>query len=338
MRPLTTAALLLGFVLSPVTDSSPVSAAEHNILMIAGAPSHNYGAHEHYAGLKIIAEAIENSSDDAKCSVVRGWPKDESVIDQADSIVIYSDGGGRHPAFNHRDKLRNVLSKGTGFVCIHYATEMVPGEAGDDMIDLLGGHFEINYSVNPHWVAEFKTLPDHPVTNGVEPFATNDEWYFHLRFSDKGKVTPILAAVAPQTTMNRPDGAHSGNPHVRKSVERGETQTVAWTFDRPDGGRSFGITGGHYHWNWGNDDMLRVVTNAIRWTAGETIEPGGSSLGHEPVEMNDLLQNQAYVPPETFDAAKTAKEFAVPGGEKAKMPEVREDQIPQRKRKPAKKK
>ncbi len=108
--------------------------------------------------------------------------------------------------------------------------------------------------------------------------------------------------------MRRKDGEHSGNPAVRKSVAAGEKQTVAWAYERPDGGRSFGFTGGHYHWNWGHDDMRRVVTNAILWSAGDSIPSGGATLG-EQVGIDDLLENQDYDPPEKFDKEKTAEEF-----------------------------
>jgi len=291
------------------TLSTQVDAAEKKqILMIAGPPSHGFGSHEHYAGLKVLEEALLASTDAVEVKVVRGWPEDASLIDAADSIVIYSDGGGKHVAMPHRDQLRKKLATGCGFVCIHYAVEMLPDESGEDWLDFLGGHFEIHWSVNPHWVADFKSLPEHPVTRGVKPFAANDEWYFHLRFRDEG-VTPILAAVAPAETMVRPDGHHSGNPAVRKSVAAGEMQTVAWTYDRPGGGRSFGFTGGHFHWNWGNDDMRRLLTNAIRWTAGEEIEPRGSSLGEQSVGMPQLLINQDYERPEKFSEEQTAEQF-----------------------------
>ncbi len=213
--------LLLLSVIAVGTGLNSPHASAKKILMIAGAPSHGYGAHEHYAGLKILEEAIASSSDDVEINVVKGWPEDASLIQSADSIVLYCDGGGRHTAMQHRDELKQQLKRGCGLVCLHYAVEMTPGEPGDDWVAMLGGHFEINYSVNPHWIGDFKTLPEHPITSGVKPFATNDEWYFHLRFSETGKVTPILAAVAPKDTMRRKDGPHSGNPHVRKSVARG---------------------------------------------------------------------------------------------------------------------
>ncbi len=300
-------------LLSSVLLPSLAVAETKNILMMAGNPSHRYGAHEHYAGLKILEESINASSDDVKVTVVRGWPENTKLVDEADSIVIYCDGGGRHLAMKYRDKLKEKLAKGCGLVCIHYAVEMLPDESGDDWVAMLGGHFEVHWSVNPHWVADFRKLPDHPIANGVKPFATDDEWYFHMRFSDRGKVTPILSAVAPEHTMTRKDGAHSGNPAVRKSVAKGEQQVVAWAYDREDGGRSFGFTGGHYHWNWAHDDVRRLVTNAIRWTAGEEIGADGSSMGEEKVGVEQLLENQDYDQPDNFNLEETIKKFKLSG-------------------------
>lgn len=300
-------AMILSVQLVLLVHSLVVAAEPKHVLMVAGPRSHNYGAHEHFAGLRILQDAIEQSSD-AKVTVVRQWPSDEQLR-SADTVVIYCDGGRRHVAMDHRDQLRKRLGEGCGLVCLHYAVEMVPGEPGDDWVDLLGGHFEIHYSVNPHWIAEFSELPTHPVTRGVQPFATDDEWYFHMRFKEDADITPILYAVAPEHTMKRPDGAHSGNPIVRKSVAAGEPQTVAWAYDRADGGRSFGFTGGHYHWNWGNDDVRRLVTNAILWTAGETIPESGVSLGKEKVGLEDLLKNQDYDQPKNFNEQQVIEKF-----------------------------
>ena len=302
-------AIVAGLILSTLCFLS-LSVSASNILMVAGKPSHGFGSHEHYAGLKVLQKAIRSSDKTAKVDVVIGWPS-QSQIDEADTIVIYCDGGRRHIAMEHRQELRAALARGCGLVCLHYAVEMIPGEAGDDWVEMLGGHFEVNYSVNPHWVADFKTLPEHPITRGVDPFATNDEWYFHMRFSEKGKVIPILSAVAPEHTMNRKDGAHSGNPHVRKSVAAGEPQVVAWAYERPGGGRSFGFTGGHFHWNWANDDVRRLVANAIRWTADDEIETDGSSLKGQLVRMPELLEHQDYVPNEKFKAGEIAEKFNV---------------------------
>jgi len=286
---------------------SKSAAKPKNVLMIAGKPSHGFGSHEHYAGLRILAETLQAVGPTLDLKVVRGWPEDESLIQAADSIVIYSDGGGGHPAIAHLEQLSKKLDQGCGFVCIHYAVEVPKGDPGQAWLKYLGGYFETHWSVNPHWKADFKSLPQHPTSRGVEPFAIQDEWYFHMRFPDAMKgVTPILQAIAPEDTMRRPDGPHSGNPDVRRSVGAGEPQTVAWTFDRPDGGRSFGFTGGHFHWNWGNDDFRRLVANAILWTTGTEVPSKG--VGAKRLSVDKLLENQDFPKPKNFDADAIARQ------------------------------
>ena len=50
-------------------------------------------------------------------------------------------------------------------------------------------------------------------------------------------------------------------------VRTGKQQVVAWAFQRADGGRSFGFTGGHFHRNWADDNQRKLLLNAILWTA-----------------------------------------------------------------------
>ena len=116
-----------------------------------------------------------------------------------------------------------------------------------------------------------------------------------MRFSDQmTRVTPLLTAMPSRDTLSRPDGAHSGNPQVRKEVlEEKKPQHLAWAFERGDGkGRGFGFTGGHFHNNWQNDSFRKLVLNAIVWTAhGEVPAEGVTSS--TPTET-DLAANQDY--------------------------------------------
>jgi type 1 glutamine amidotransferase len=213
-------------------------------------------------------------------------------------VVIYSDGGGGHPALQEGRlaQLDTEMKRGCGFLTIHYAVEPTIEKGNKEFIDWMGGCFEINWSVNPHWDANFKEFPAHPISEGVKPFATNDEWYFYMRFR-KGMegVTPILSDVAPDSTMSRPDGHHSGNPAVRESVKNKEKQHVAWAAERADGGRGFGFTGGHFHKGWANNDQRKLVLNAILWTAKAKIPADGvaSTVTEEDMVANlDLKPGQ----------------------------------------------
>ncbi|MEX2580145.1 MAG: DUF1080 domain-containing protein [Verrucomicrobiales bacterium] len=248
------------------------------IVFVAGKPSHAPGHHEHNAGSLLLADLLnEHHGDKVLATVYRnGWPSDPAAFHNADAVVVFADGGQRHPAFFHLQTLEDLRRRGIGFGAIHYAVEMVPGETNDALIESIGGAFEVDYSVNPHWTAEFDDFPDHPVARGLEPFEIEDEWYFNMRFtSEEGGLTPILSAVPPEQTMSRPDGHHSGNPIVREMVAQKLPQHLCWVYESESGTRGFGFTGGHFHDNWANDPFRKTVLNATCWIAGVEIPSAG---------------------------------------------------------------
>lgn len=268
------------------------SAEAKEIVFIAGPPSHGPGEHEHRAGCILLKSCLDQVPGITSVVYSNGWPKDPTTaFANAATVVMYSDGGGGHPLLrNHRlQTMQELVNKGVGLVCIHYAVEPTKEVGEKEFLQWLGGCFELNWSVNPTWTADFQTLPDHPVTRGVSPFKIFDEWYFHMRFREgTSGITPVLNAVAPPATMNRGDGPHEGNPAVRAAVRNGEVQHMAWAFERPDGGRGFGFTGGHYHKNWGNDNVRKLILNAILWTAKIEVPPDGVS---SHVTAEDLKKN-----------------------------------------------
>lgn len=274
--------------------AATASAADKKlVVMIAGKPSHGPGQHEHNAGILLLKKCLEQGAADQveiKHHLNGEWPSADELA-KAATVVIYSDGGKGHPALQE-DRLQQLdkeMKRGCGFLTLHYAVEPTIELGGKEFIDWMGGCFEINWSVNPHWDASFSEFPAHPISSGVKPFGTNDEWYFYMRFR-KGmdRVTPVLSAVAPDSTMSRPDGHHSGNPTVRESVKNKEKQHVAWAAERDGGGRGFGFTGGHYHQGWGNDEQRKLVLNAILWTAQADVPAGGVA---STVTETDLKAN-----------------------------------------------
>ena len=266
-------------------------AANKKIVFLAGTPSHGPGEHEHRAGCLLLQSCLAGVPGVTSVVCTNGWPTDESVFDGAAAVVIYSDGAKGHPLLQG-ERLKTIgalMAKGVGLACLHFAIEPTQEEGEKEFVDWIGGAFSVNWSVNPDWRADFTTLPRHPVTRGVKPFRCLDEWYFNMRFREGMKgVTPILSAVAPESTMEHPDGLHSGNPAVRDAVKRGEPQHVAWATERANGGRGFGFTGGHYHKNWGEENFRKLVLNAILWIAKAEVPPDGvtSTVTKEQLEAN----------------------------------------------------
>ncbi len=267
--------------------------ADKKIVLVAGGPSHGPGEHEHRAGMLLLGKCLDQVPGIQVVVVSNGWPADLKTFDGASAVAIYSDGGDGHP-FIQDDRLGVIdrLTKaGVGVGLIHYAVEVPKDHGGAEFLRWVGGYFETDWSVNPHWLAKFDALPQHPVTRGVKPFEIRDEWYYHMRFvPDMRGVTPILSALPPPETLSQPDGPHSNNPAVRQAVlEKKQPQVLMWVFERPDGGRGFGFTGGHFHKGWGNEDFRKVVLNALLWIAKVEVPPGG--VASNPT-AEDLQQNQ----------------------------------------------
>jgi type 1 glutamine amidotransferase len=273
--------------------AAPLHAADGaKIVFLAGAPSHGPAEHEHRAGCLLLKSCLDKVPVVSSIVYSNGWPDNpDKAFAGAATIVVYSDGGGGHPLLqtDRLSTISDLMKKGVGLVCIHYAVEPTKEKGEKEFLEWIGGAFEINWSVNPTWNADYKHLPDHPITRGVKPFMIHDEWYFHMRFRDQMKgVTPILTAIAPDSTMNRGEGTHSGNPAVREAVKNREPQHMAWACERADGGRGFGWTGAHYHKNWGNDNFRKLVLNAILWTAKVEVPADGVQ---SEVSQDELKQN-----------------------------------------------
>ena len=93
MKKLLALSLLLALALS-----FAVEAKDKKIVFIAGPRSHGFGSHEHKAGCMLLAKSLQDSGVEGVTTevITNGWPKDESVLDDADCIIMYTDGGGRH--------------------------------------------------------------------------------------------------------------------------------------------------------------------------------------------------------------------------------------------------
>jgi type 1 glutamine amidotransferase len=301
------AAVVAGWGIAACAADAP-AADQKRIVFIAGRPSHGWGQHEHKAGCMLLAWYLNNNVPQVKADVyVNGWPKEPNALDGAAAVIIYADGGDGHPAIPHLQELDALARKGVGIGMIHYAVEVPKDKAGKEFLDWTGGYFETFWSVNPHWLGEFKTIPNHAVTRGVKPFATQDEWYYNMRFREDMKgVTPILTAVPPDSTRQGKDDAHGGNKFVREN--KGRPETVLWVSENEGGGRGFGCTGGHFHKNWANDDFRTTVLNCIVWIA--KIEVPANGVPTKRPDADELLKDQdPKQPPKDFTKEGFAKEL-----------------------------
>lgn len=279
-----TAVALLAGGASIVRAQPAPAKADKRIILIAGGASHGFGAHDHKAGCYLLAKRINEIPGYEAAVYYKKWP-DASAFDGANAVVVYADGGGGHVAIPHMKELDALSDKGVGVGFIHYAVEVPKGEAGESWLKWTGGYFEPNWSINPHWTADFNKLPQHPVANGVKPFKINDEWYYNMRFRpDMEGVTAILSAVPPETVKGS-DAAHNGTPELHQ--RKGVSEHVMWVSENKNGSRGFGFCGGHDHANWVNDNFRKVVLNAILWSAKGEVPAGG--VESKRPELDEML-------------------------------------------------
>ncbi|TWU32005.1 ThuA domain-containing protein [Novipirellula artificiosorum] len=289
---------LLSLLTIGLTFASNASAVDgkKQIVFVHGKASHGYGGHAYGPAFRMLAEILNQNVPAVNAQVIQD-DQDLSALDTADAIVLGSDGGQLVKSLG--DRLQPLMQQGVGLGCIHYTVDPSDPTAVQRLIDWIGGSYERHWSVNPHWEAEFKAFPNHPVSQGLKPFRCSDEWYYHMRFAkDMRGVTPILSAIPPEATRQRPDGPHSGNAHVRSRV--GMEEVVGWVYERPSHGRGFGFTGMHSHWNWAQDSYRKSVLNSIVWIAGAKVPENGV-----PSETPSLEQLEAYLGqprPASFDA------------------------------------
>ena len=197
-------------VAAAIFATLPVRGADKRIVLIAGRPSHPPGMHEFRAGSLLLQKALSGVPGIKVDVYDMGWPaqdgrrrprrrqfaarhrrcrahlcrrrqgqsRDPGRADEGDRRA----GGAAAPV---------SASRTTASKC-RPACRATPSSAGS------AGYYETNWSVNPMWKPDFQKFPTHPITRGVGPFATHDEWYFNMRWTPdaalKGRITPILVA------------------------------------------------------------------------------------------------------------------------------------------------
>jgi hypothetical protein len=265
-------------------------AADTRIVLIAGKPSHGPGDHEFRAGCLLLQKCLKGVPGVSVEVCDQGWPTNNSQLDDAAAVVLYADGGSGHPYFqsDHTEVIDKLAHRGVGLGFMHYAVEVPKGVAGEKMWEWLGGYYEDHYSCNPMWTPSYQAFPNHPIARGVRPFALKDEWYFNMRWRpETNGLTYILVAKPSNAVRDGPYVWPTGPyPHIQAA--KGREEAMMWAYERPDGGRSFGWTGGHHHENWSNENYRKVVLNAILWLAkvDVPVDGLGSTLTEEDLAKN----------------------------------------------------
>ncbi len=249
------------------------------VVFFAGGPSHGPGEHEYYAGATLLAGMLAQSG--VAAEVWRDWPDEPATLAGAAAFVFLTDGNGAHPLAREGGfaRLEPHLRRGAGLGCVHWSVHL-PAAAEGEALRWLGGFYLDGLSTNPIWTARAEPAAGHPIARGVAAFELRDEWYYGLRFA-AGPGAPLSLLSAPPPDETRTTPATGARP--------GSAETLAWAFERPDGGRSFGLTGAHFHQSWGDANLRRFAVNALLWLAGRDVPEGGAPVAMSPGELGRNL-------------------------------------------------
>lgn len=270
---LTCSAVAAGGARTSAASDPPARGGGRKVVFIAGIKSHGPGDHEYEKGVRLLARALETAPNlrGIRAEVhLYGWPEREETLADAAAIVVYCDGSDRrerdHPllAGNRLEVLGRAMRRGAGLVLLHYAVFAPNERGGSEFLEWVGGYFDYQAGPPPRgWYSQIQTAetrpvpatPAHPIARGLTPFNLREEYYYRMRFREPDpRRVPILTTDLPG--------------------EEGP-QTVAWAVERRDGGRGFAYTGGHFHANWRQEMLRRMVLNAITWCARAEVPAGG---------------------------------------------------------------
>lgn len=258
--------------------SSPLSltADTTRILVVVGPSNHPPGSHETAAGGRLLQDSLQRVRNvpGVRADIVYEWPQDKAVRDAASTVVFIGDtfpaNRFENPERNLAD-LAEMMDRGCGIVCLHYATGLLGRDVKPDgdhpLLHWMGGYFANRSCPHHQSIARVypeariePAAPDHPVSRGWSSFTLHDEPYINNYFGGPGnRLAPNVTALA--TSMLPPDSP--------------KRETVAWVVERTDGGRGFGIVMPHFYKNWSNDDLRRFILNGIVWTAKLEVPPEG---------------------------------------------------------------
>ncbi len=238
--------LLAMFLLTfPVLGQTP----KRILLLATGPDGHPAGTHEYEKGLKILrAELGKHRTLEA--TLVRAddpWRDGPEKLATADGVVLFLTEGAKWLSHDAKrlSAFQDLAKRKGGLTVLHWGMGTKDAKNIDAFVQLFGachGGPDRKYQV-VHETLE-PVAKDHPIVRGVGPIKVREEFYYHLKQPKSGPpITPLLKV--------RIDG---------------EMQTVGWSWQRADGGRSFGFSGLHFHENLDLPEYRRLVTQGILWT------------------------------------------------------------------------
>ena len=256
-------------------DDPAANARPQRLLLIGQGPdgSHKPTTHEYFAGVNLLARLLREQPklETIVVSADGGWRDGPQLLERADAAVLFVAEGAKWVSADaaRLTAFRELAKRGGGLGVLHWGSGTKAAEPIAPFVQLFGAchggpdrKFKEFDQVLPQW-----TNTEHPILRGLKPFAApvREEFYFALKQASKtGGITLSDSESAITPLLRIPSEEVSG--------------TVAWCWERPDQGRSFGFTGLHFHDNWKHESYRRLIVQATLWTLKRDIPATGLSV------------------------------------------------------------
>lgn len=255
--------------------AASVSGAESNprrlLIVGQGSDGHPPTTHEFMAGATLLAELLKPYKD-VQATVVKAdepWTNGPKLIDQADGIVMWVTQGAQWMQMEPRRHaaLKRLAARGGAIAALHWSVGAKDAKYIQGQLDLLGatrGGPQRKYLV---LATELKgAAPEHPILSGIGDIKVYDEIYYAL------------------------DRVPGIQPLFTAKID-GKDEMAAWSWERADGGRSFGFVGLHFHANWQLPAYRRFVVQGVLWSLKLPFPAGGVNvdIDSKKLELNGVL-------------------------------------------------
>lgn len=249
------------------------------LLLIGQAPDgHPPGTHEYRAAASLFAKMLApmDRLQTIVASADGDWAEGPELLDGADAAVVFVSEGAKWLQGDAKRlaAFQALAKRGGGLICLHWGMGTRDAEFIPKWVELFGGCH--GGPDRRYKVVDVKTqlaTPSHPILRGVSAVELRDEFYFKLKW----------AQPAEQIT-----------PLIQVRIEE-EDHTVGWAWERPDGGRSFGFSGLHFHENWKLESYQQMLAQSVRWVLKREIPKAGVRV---------KLETADFVPPPQPDYRK----------------------------------
>ena len=232
-----------------LTSELPAEETKRLLILGQGPDGHPRETHEYLSGATLVAKCLKEipALETQIVNVQNDWLEGPQLLKEADGVFMFLAEGAKWIQENPRryDAFTQLAARGGGLVVLHWGMGTREAKNIDGFVRLFGachGGPDRRYKVVETRLEI--SDPAHPVVTGVSAFDLREEFYFKLkRTRSQPTIMPILQA------------------NIENNLE-----TVGWVWQRPDGGRSCGYSGGHFHDNWRHLEYRRLISQAILWS------------------------------------------------------------------------